>query len=98
VHNPWIFKQAKEYMATGIVPAEPDLSEKVQILMDHFKYSVEYKGESKGLLEMRKYLSGYLRGIPNIAKFRLELMHFKTLKEVMDRLESLLLKNTLIAN
>jgi len=98
VHNPWIFKQAKEYMVTGIIPAEPDLLEKVKILMEHLKYSVAYKGEAKGLLEIRKYLSGYLKGIPNIAKFRLELMHLKTLNEVMDKLETLLLKNTYVAN
>jgi tRNA-dihydrouridine synthase B len=98
VNNPWIFQQAKEYMTTGILPIEPDLSEKVLILMDHLRYSVEYKGESKGLLEMRKYLSGYLNGIPNIAKFRFELMQYKTLKEVIDRLEVLLFKNDYITN
>ena len=98
VNNPWIFKQAKEYMINGNSPPEPDLAEKVQILKEHLRYSVEFKGETKGLLEMRKYLSGYLKGIPNIAKFRLELMHYKTLQEVINRLEALLLDNTYIIN
>jgi nifR3 family TIM-barrel protein len=96
VNNPWIFQQAKEYMTTGILPTEPVLSEKVRTLIDHLKYSVEYKGEAKGLLEMRKYFSAYLKGLPNIAKFRLELMQYKTLKEVLDRLELLLLEDNYI--
>ncbi len=70
VHNPWIFEQSKEYMLTGKILPPPTLREQVDTLKDHLRYSVEYKGEPKGVYEMRKHFSGYLKGQPNISKFR----------------------------
>jgi len=90
--NPWIFKQAKEYMRSGILPPEPTLSEKIETLIEHLKYSVEYKGESQALIAMRKHYCGYLKGLPHIAQFRNELMCCKTSKEVIEHLEEFLTK------
>jgi len=89
IHNPWIFQQAKEYMKTGIIPAEPSLEEKIDLLIEHLTHSVEYKGERRGVLEMRKHYSGYLKALPNISKFRNELMQFDKLEPVIEKLNSL---------
>lgn len=89
IHNPWIFRDAKEFMKTGITPDQPVLEERVEILKQHYIYSVEYKGERKGVIEMRKHLSGYLKGLPHIAKFRMELMQFDKLTPVLERLDML---------
>jgi nifR3 family TIM-barrel protein len=90
VHNPWIFQQSKEFLNTGQVSAEPSLAEKIRILKEHLLYSVEYKGEPKGVIEMRKHYSGYLRGLPDIAKHRMELMQFTSLEDVMNKLDQLI--------
>jgi tRNA-dihydrouridine synthase B len=89
IHNPWIFRQAKEYLKSGEITPEPDLAEKIDLLIMHLKYSVEYKGERRGVLEMRKHYSGYLKGLPNISKFRLQLMQFVTLEPVVELLNKL---------
>lgn len=89
IHNPWIFKQAKEHLATGVVPPDPGLQEKIDLLIDHLKYSIEYKGERRGVLEMRKHYSGYLKGLPNISKFRLQLMQYLTLEPIIGLLNKL---------
>lgn len=89
MHNPWIFRDAKLYMKSGQTAEKPSLDERVDILKRHYLYSVEYKGERKGVIEMRKHLSGYLKGLPYIAKFRLELMQYKTLKPVFEKLDAL---------
>ncbi len=89
IHNPWIFRDAKYYLKTGEVPDHPTLQERVDILKRHYQHSVEYKGERKGMIEMRKHLSGYLKGLPHIAKFRLELMQFDKLALVLERLDRL---------
>jgi tRNA-dihydrouridine synthase len=89
IHNPWIFRQAKEFIKTGIVPPTPDLMEKIELLISHLKYSVEYKGEHRGLLEMRKHYSGYLNGLPNISKFRLQLMQYTTQEPIINLLKKL---------
>ena len=89
IHNPWIFQQAKGYRTTGIVPEEPLLEERIDILKDHYKYNVEYKGEHRGVLEMRKHISGYLKGLPYISKFRQQLVTTKRLADIFEMLEML---------
>ena len=92
VHNPWIFQQAREYMLTGKILPPPTLRERVDTLKEHMRFSVDYKGEPKGVYEMRKHFSGYLKGMPNISKFRLELMQYDSLEKVLDRLDQFLLE------
>ncbi len=89
IHNPWIFRDIKSLMKKGTLPDAPDISERVEILKKHYRYNVEYKGERTGVIEMRKHLSGYLKGLPHIAKFRLSLMQYQTLRPVMERLDAL---------
>ncbi|HGY57259.1 MAG TPA: tRNA dihydrouridine synthase DusB [Caldithrix abyssi] len=89
VHNPWLFRSAKKYLQTGKEEAPPTLAERIDILKKHYLYAVEYKGERKGVIEMRKHLSGYLKGLPHIARFRLELMQFDRIDPVFERLEAL---------
>ena len=91
IHNPWIFSQAKAYMQTGILQESPDFEERVNTLKDHMRFSVDYKGEPRGVYEMRKHFSGYLKGIPNISRFRVELMKYESLDQVLERLDDLLL-------
>jgi nifR3 family TIM-barrel protein len=87
VHNPWIFEQAKEYLLTGKTLNPPTLRECVDTLKDHLRFSVDYKGEPKGVYEMRKHFAGYLKNLPNISKFRLELMQYDSLEKILDRLD-----------
>ena len=89
VHNPWLFRSAKKYLQTGKEETPPTLAERIDILKKHYLYAVEYKGERKGVIEMRKHLSGYLKGLPHIARFRLELMQFDRIGPVFERLEAL---------
>ena len=89
IHNPWLFRDAKLYMKNGQMADLPSLDERIGLLKKHYLYNVESKGERVGVLEMRKHLSGYLKGLPHIAKFRLSLMQFDTLEPVFERLDQL---------
>jgi tRNA-dihydrouridine synthase B len=90
VHMPWIFNLAKRFMESGQMPAEPPLQEKIYLLMEHLKLSVAHKGERRAMLEIRKFYSTYLKGMPNIAKFRVELMNENQLSPVLSKLRRLL--------
>lgn len=89
INNPWIFQQAKIYRETGIVPEQPIINERVEILKEHYTYNVEYKGEHRGIMEMRKHISGYLKGLPYIGKFRQQLVTTKRLADIFEMLEML---------
>lgn len=85
VNNPWIFNQAKSLMQTGSYET-PSLAERIDICIEHLKLSCEYKGEKYGTIEFRKHYSGYLRSLPNIAKFRLELMQYEEPQIIIEKL------------
>jgi len=95
IQNPWIFRQARQFLQKGEEPELPSLEERIRILKMHYLYTVEYRGERRGVLEMRKFLSGYLRGLPHIAKFRLELMKYNQVEPIFEKLDQLA-GNTLI--
>lgn len=86
INNPWIFRQAKQLMKNGIY-SEPDIEERINVCMEHLKLSCELKGEKYGTMEFRKHYSGYLRDLPGISKFRMELMAFLELKPILEKLE-----------
>jgi tRNA-dihydrouridine synthase B len=90
IHNPWIFRDIKMLLKNGVVPQPADIAERIDILKQHYLYSVEYKGEKSGVIEMRKHLSGYLKGLPHIAKFRLSLMQFEKIEPLFERLDALI--------
>jgi tRNA-dihydrouridine synthase B len=87
IANPFIFKQIKDYLNTGRYD-EPTFEERVMICKRHLSHSTQVKGERKAIFEFRKHYTGYLKGLPGIAKVRAELMQQLTLEsaiEVLDR-------------
>jgi tRNA-dihydrouridine synthase B len=86
IHNPWIFKQSKEFMAGGSY-SEPTVEEKINLCIQHLKLNVESKGEQRGIIEFRKFYSGYLKNLPDISKYRMALMSIATVNEIVDKLE-----------
>ncbi|MDR1553664.1 MAG: tRNA dihydrouridine synthase DusB [Prevotellaceae bacterium] len=72
--QPWIFKSIKHYIKTGELLAEPTVTERVEIAKMHFKKSLEIKGERVGVLEMRRHLSCYFKGLPDFKETRLKLV------------------------
>lgn len=90
VMNPWIFRQAKHYLAGGELLPEPGLEDRIALLKEHLRLSVEYKGERAGVIELRKHYAGFLRGMPHVAKIRNELMQFTEAQPILDHLTEFL--------
>ncbi len=86
ISNPWIFRQSKYYLENGVHEEEPQVSERVDVCIEHLRLSVERKGEIYGVKEFRKHYSGYLRGLRDVSKFRLELMQFNEFEPLAERL------------
>lgn len=86
VMNPWIFQQTKHYLATGEMLPEPTLEDRINLLREHLKLSVEFKGERAGVIELRKHYSGFLRGLPHVSKIRMELMRYTEAGLILDYL------------
>ncbi len=84
--RPWIFREVRHYLSTGETLPQPSVPERVEIAKRHLLKSVEVKGPKVGVLEMRRHLSGYFKGLPDFKATRLQLV---TLNEVPDLLRTL---------
>jgi tRNA-dihydrouridine synthase B len=74
VGRPWIFRDIKHYMRTGGILPEPTVSEKADIALFHLNKSLEFKDGKRAIFEMRRHLSNYFKGLPDIKKTRLKLL------------------------
>jgi tRNA-dihydrouridine synthase B len=86
VNNPWIFNEIKRYLTTGTMAPPPSFEERISVLLDHLRFSVEEKGEKYGVMEFRKHYSGYLREQPGISQLRSELMRYTELEPIIERI------------
>jgi len=68
--NPWIFREAKQYLETGSVPRHPMLEERQAVMLRHLSEMVRLVGEHIGVREMRKHLCWYTKGLHDGAEFR----------------------------
>ena len=86
IGNPWIFRDAKAYMATGIVPPRPSWRERIHVVSEHLTLKCEWLGERRGVQEMRRMYGGYFKGFRNASQLRARLMKANTLAEVLETL------------
>ena len=68
--NPWIFKEISEYLKDGTVLPPPDLDERREVALKHLGLLVEFKGEHRGVLEGRKHMAWYFKGVSGGAVLR----------------------------
>ncbi|MEM9327521.1 MAG: tRNA dihydrouridine synthase DusB [Bacteroidota bacterium] len=87
---PWIFNEIKHYMATGAHLSAPSLEERVDVTKRHLSFSLEWKGERKGIFEMRRHYTNYFRGISHFKPFRTRLVEANTAEEIEPILEEII--------
>lgn len=84
---PWIFNEIKHYFETGEILPEPTIADRLEAVKNHAEWSVEWKGERPGLMEMRQHYSNYFRGIPHFKEFKTKFLQAVTLEEVENLIE-----------
>ena len=72
--RPWIFREVKHFLRTGEVLPQPSVAERVEIAREHLDKSLEVKGPHVGILEMRRHLTNYFKGLPDFKATRLKLV------------------------
>lgn len=72
--HPWIFQEIRHYLNHGTLMEPLTVSQKVELAKKHYRRSIELKGERVGMLEMRRHLSCYFKGLPDFKPTRLKLV------------------------
>ena len=87
--RPWIFREVRHFLDTGEVLPQPSVLERVAIAKEHLAKSIEVKGERVGVLEMRRHLSNYFKGLPNFKDTRMRLVTENDPAELMAVIDSI---------
>ncbi len=87
MRNPWVFREAKHYIATGhILPPAP-LEERWELVLRHCRLAIEsgrYGGENHTLTAMRSRLMAYCKGFPGARDLRQKLCQVTSLDDVRE--------------
>lgn len=74
IGNPWIFREIKHFIKTGEHHLAPTIEERVEAAREHLRFSLEWKGDHLGVVEMRRHYTNYFKGLPGIKTFRQKLV------------------------
>lgn len=72
--HPWIFREIKHFLATGEELPPLSVAEKVALARRQLELSLQYKGEPRGIYEMRRHLSCYFKGLPDFKETRMKMV------------------------
>ena len=86
---PWIFNEIKNFINKNKKIKKPSLHERIETVKKHLDFSIEWKGETLGLIEMRRHYTNYFRGIENFKKFRMKLIESTSYEESLETLNNI---------
>jgi nifR3 family TIM-barrel protein len=93
--NPWIFREVREYLLQGTIPAPPTVAERLEVAREHARLiawqthgSMEPTTPLPGL--SRGQLLHYLAGVPHAAEARRRMAAIQTLQDVEDLVSMIL--------
>lgn len=85
--HPWIFREIRHYLDTGELLPEMGVRQRVALAKRHLEKSLQFKGEKVGILEMRRHLSCYFKGLPDFRETRLKLVTLADPEELLATLD-----------
>ncbi|MCQ2183928.1 MAG: tRNA dihydrouridine synthase DusB [Bacteroidales bacterium] len=87
--HPWIFREIRHYLDTGEELPPMSVRERVALALRHLDRSLALKGDKVGILEMRRHLSCYFKGLPDFKETRLKLVTLTDPEELKSTIRSI---------
>ena len=89
--DPWLFGQARAALDGAPIPADPDVEERFEICLRHARNAIAFERDpEKGVVEFRKHLGWYTKGLPGGGQLRQRLFEARSLGDVERMLEGYL--------
>ncbi|MCC6601200.1 MAG: tRNA dihydrouridine synthase DusB [Crocinitomicaceae bacterium] len=86
---PWIFNRIKHFFKTGERLAPPTIQQRTETCRKHFEFSLKWKGEKLGVLEMRRHYTNYFKGLPNFKDDRMALVTMMEPEAISNKLKEI---------
>ncbi|MFN5346834.1 MAG: tRNA dihydrouridine synthase DusB [Bacteroidota bacterium] len=84
---PWIFNEIKHFLKTGEKLAPPTISQRVDVCRQHLDFSIKWKGNFTGIVEMRRHYANYFKGLDHFKEYRMKLVTTNSYEEILQTLE-----------
>lgn len=87
MQHPWIFREARHFLDTGMESPGIDLGERWELVIRHCRLAVasgRHGNERQTLTAMRSRLMSYCKGFPGARELRQRLCHVTSIAEVED--------------
>lgn len=81
--NPWIFSQILKHIEKGVVPPSPTFYDIMNLIYKHLDMLCEYKGEYIAVMEMRRHIGKYVKGMPKCSELRVAVNKAQTKNEML---------------
>lgn len=96
--DPWIFTQARAALEGAPIPPEPGVEERFEICLEHARNAIAFeRNTERAIIDFRKHLGWYTKGLPDGRKLRTELFHVESLQEVEVLLKAYLERHRAVA-
>ncbi len=89
---PWIFNEIKHYFTTGELLNLPNITDRVEAAKNHLTWSIEWKGERVGIVEMRRHYTNYFKGVPHFKEYRNQLVTLDNYQDLLFVFEEIIHK------
>ncbi|MGL2962533.1 tRNA dihydrouridine synthase DusB [Flavobacterium sp. RSB2_4_14] len=86
---PWIFNEIKHYFKTGEHLAQPTMADRIEAARNHLTWSMDWKGERLGIVEMRRHYTNYFKGVSNFKEHRLKLVTLESAESLFKALDEI---------
>lgn len=86
---PWIFNEIKHFFITGEHLAQPTMADRVEAARNHLTWSMDWKGERVGIVEMRRHYTNYFKGVSNFKEHRLKLVTLENAEALFKALDEI---------
>jgi tRNA-dihydrouridine synthase B len=81
--SPWLFREIREFLETGVVPPPPTLAQQWELILRHCRLTVAHRGaEVPAMHSLRARLMAYSRGMPEAKWLRDLFSRVSTLSEL----------------
>lgn len=84
--RPWLLAQVGGFLGSGRLAADPSISERYSIILQHYEAILSYYGEDAGVRAARKHLGWHLKGLPGAAALRDRLLRSTSAAEVRSQM------------
>ncbi len=89
IGRPWIFKEVRHYLDTGELLELPKIPEHVEMIREHLNNSIEWLGERRGILHMRRHLAITFKGLRDFRDLKIKMLRASTADEVNQCLDQI---------